>query len=134
MQNGQGAIMPTLNQRILDRLPITLPDKKTQISISKALSLLDEKIELNNRINEELESLAKLIYDYWFVQFDFPISAAQATALGDPTLEGKPYKSSGGPMVFNETLNREIPEGWTDSNLGQDYQLYQPITSQRRTL
>ncbi|GHC59876.1 hypothetical protein [Roseibacillus persicicus] len=77
------------------------------------LRSLDEKIELNNRINEELESLAKLIYDYWFVQFDFPITAAQADAMGDPTLEGKPYKSSGGPMTHNHQLNREIPEGWT---------------------
>jgi type I restriction enzyme S subunit len=56
--------------------------------------------------------MAKLIYDYWFVQFDFPITAAQAQAMGKPELEGKPYKSSGGKMVYNEELKREIPVGW----------------------
>ena len=61
---------------------------------------IDKKIELNNRINAELEALAKTLYDYWFVQFDFPDA------------DGKPYKSSGGKMVYNEVLKREIPEGW----------------------
>ena len=64
------------------------------------LSALDDKIELNNRINAELEAMAKTLYDYWFVQFDFPNE------------EAKPYKSSGGKMVYNETLKREIPKGW----------------------
>ncbi len=83
-----------------------------QKAIASVLSSLDSKIELNNKSNTELEAMAKLIYDYWFVQFDFPISAAQATALGKPELKGKPYKASGGPMVYNQALKREIPEGW----------------------
>lgn len=112
MQNGQGAIMPTLNQKILDRLPLVLPDKTSQTKIADVLSTLDAKIEINHRINQELEGLAKLLYDYWFVQFDFPISAAQAAAMGDPTLQGKPYRQSGGKMTYNPTLKREIPEGW----------------------
>lgn len=73
---------------------------ENQSQIAKVLSDLDSKIELNNKINAELESMAKTIYDYWFVQFDFPDK------------NGKPYKSSGGKMVWNEELKREIPEGW----------------------
>ena len=61
--------------------------------------------------------MAKLIYDYWFVQFDFPISAEQAAAMNKPELEGKPYKSSGGAMVYNEELKREIPVGWEVKDL-----------------
>ena len=61
--------------------------------------------------------MAKLLYDYWFVQFDFPLTAAQAASLGRPALEGKPYKSSAGTMVHNTTLNRQIPEGWSADTL-----------------
>lgn len=71
------------------------PDK-----IATVLSSLDDKIALNNRINAKLEQMAKRLYDYWFVQFDFP------------NADGKPYKSNGGKMVWNEELKREIPEGW----------------------
>lgn len=69
-------------------------------AIVKFLSSLDDKIALNNRINAKLEQMAKRLYDYWFVQFDFP------------NADGKPYKSTGGKMVWNEELKREIPEGW----------------------
>ena len=87
----------TTNFRLLDfpYRPI-----QTQKEIAKVLSDLDAKIELNNKINTELEAMAKLIYDYWFVQFDFPDK------------NGNPYKSSGGKMVYNEELKREIPVGW----------------------
>ncbi len=107
-----GATMPNLNTKILARFPLQLPPLNDQAKIAKVLSDLDAKIDLNNRINSELEGMAKLIYDYWFVQFDFPISAAQAAAMGRPELQGKPYKSSGGKMVFNEELKRDVPEGW----------------------
>jgi type I restriction enzyme S subunit len=73
---------------------------EAQGRIADVLSSLDDKIQINNKINAELEAMAKLIYDYWFVQFDF---------LNE---DGKPYKSSGGKMVYNEELKREIPEGW----------------------
>lgn len=99
------------------RIEIPLPNLASQQKIAKVLSALDAKIELNNRINAELESMAKLLYDYWFVQFDFPMTAAQAAALGKPHLKGQPYKSSGGKMVFNPILKREIPEGWTVDTL-----------------
>ena len=71
-----------------------------QKAIANILSALDQKIALNNQINAQLEQMAKTLYDYWFVQFDFPDE------------NGKPYKSSGGEMVYNDTLKREIPKGW----------------------
>lgn len=107
-----GTNINNLNQNILKDVSVPWFKNEQQLAIAKVLSTLDAKIDLNNRINEELEGLAKLLYDYWFVQFDFPISADQAAAMGDPTLEGKPYRQSGGKMVYNKTLKREIPEGW----------------------
>lgn len=82
------------------KLEFPLIPLNSQLKIAKVLSDLDEKIALNNKINTELEAMAKIIYDYWFVQFDFPDA------------NGNPYKSSGGKMVYNEVLKREIPEGW----------------------
>ena len=99
--------------------PIPCPDFQTQRGVAAVLSALDSKIELNNRINAELEGMAKLLYDYWFVQFDFPMTAAQAAALGKPHLTGHPYRASGGKMIYNETLKREIPEGWEATTLSQ---------------
>jgi type I restriction enzyme, S subunit len=89
----------TSPERIYDVI-VKLPSLKTQQKIAALLSSLETKIELNNSMNAELEAMAKTLYDYWFVQFDFPDE------------NGKPYKSSGGKMVYNETLKREIPEGW----------------------
>jgi len=97
----------------------SLPQPETQRRIAKVLSTLDAKIDLNRRINAELEAMAKLLYDYWFVQFDFPISPAQAAAMGRPDLAGKPYRTSGGKMFYNEELKREIPEGWEVETLGE---------------
>lgn len=79
---------------------VDIPEIKVQEKIGNLLYLLEEKQINNNKINAELESMAKTIYDYWFLQFEFPNE------------EGKPYKSSGGKMVWNEELKREIPEGW----------------------
>ena len=84
---------------------VSLPSIEEQTQIAKALQLLDKKIELNRQINQNLETMAKQLYDYWFVQFDFPDE------------EGKPYKSSGGKMVWNEKLKREIPIGWNNCTL-----------------
>lgn len=91
---------PILNKTDFSNIEIRVPSKSRQDSIAGFLKTIDKKIELNNKINAELETMAKLIYDYWFVQFDFPDA------------DGKPYKSSGGKMIYNETLKREIPEGW----------------------
>jgi len=76
-----------------------------QKKVADLLKNIDAKINCNNRINAELEAMAKTLYDYWFVQFDFPDT------------NGKPYKSSGGKMVYNATLKREIPAGWVDSSV-----------------
>ena len=86
-------------------IDIHLPKMPIQKAIGKTLSNIDRKIELNKRINDNLEAMAKQLYDYWFVQFDFPNE------------EGKPYKSSGGAMVWNEKLKREIPQGWNDCKI-----------------
>jgi len=102
----------SLNEQIFSYLDLLLPEFDQQVKIGDLLYQIYKKIELNNRINEELEGLAKLSYNYWFVQFDFPITAAQAAAMGNPKLEGKPYRTSGGKMTYNEKLKREIPEGW----------------------
>ncbi|MBC8548827.1 MAG: restriction endonuclease subunit S, partial [Candidatus Brocadiales bacterium] len=112
MRGAKGTKMPRGDKNQI--MEFTLPNfkKSIQKKISAVLSSLDAKIELNNRINVELEAMAKTLYDYWFVQFDFPISKEQAKAMGKPELTGKPYKSSGGKMVYNETLKREIPERW----------------------
>ena len=112
-----GATMPNLNTGILNRVSFCAPDKDDQERIASVLTALDAKIELNNRINAELEGMAKLLYDYWFVQFDFPMSASQAAALGKPHLTGHPYRASGGKMNYNKTLKREIPEGWSDQSI-----------------
>ena len=84
---------------------VWVPELEVQKSIGRILSDIDEKIALNRQINDNLEAMAKQLYDYWFVQFDFPNE------------EGKPYKSSGGAMVWNEKLKREIPEGWYAENI-----------------
>lgn len=94
-----------VNESTLKLYDILLPQEKQQKKIANVLLALDKKIELNNRINAELEAMAKTLYDYWFVQFDFPNE------------EGKPYKSSGGKMVYNTTLKQEIPDGWIDKQL-----------------
>lgn len=101
-----GATMPNLNTGILARIPFSGPEKVVQEKISSVLRAIDDKLELNNQINAELEAMAKTLYDYWFVQFDFPDA------------NGKPYKTSGGEMEYNATLKREIPAGWTDCQLG----------------
>lgn len=90
----------TLTVDIIAGFPVPVPDIKTQHIVGDFFSAIDKKLSTNNRINTELESMAKTIYDYWFTQFDFPDE------------NGKPYKSSGGKMVWNEELKREIPEEW----------------------
>ena len=105
-------------------IEINLPKMSIQKQIGKTLSTLDCKIELNKLINDNLEAMAKQLYDYWFVQFDFPNE------------EGKPYKSSGGVMVWNEKLKREIPQEWSDCKLKDFINLFDskrvPLSSKDR--
>jgi type I restriction enzyme S subunit len=116
--NTSGSIVSNLCIPELEQLEIPILSLPEQVDIANVLTSLDDKISLNNRINAELEHMAKTIYDYWFVQFDFPISTAEAATMGDARLEGKPYKNSGGEMVWNEELKREVPMGWEVARLG----------------
>ena len=101
-----GIAIPHFKKSDMHNLLIPLPEMELQIRIGDLYCQLSEKIENNNAINAELESMAKTIYDYRFLQFEFPNE------------EGKPYKSSGGKMVWNEELKREIPERWNTTNIG----------------
>lgn len=98
--NNIGAVQKALTIDFLKTVKITLPSLDNQIKLISVLKLIDKKLKINNQINQELEAMAKTLYDYWFVQFDFPDK------------NGKPYKSSGGKMVYHPELKREIPEGW----------------------
>jgi type I restriction enzyme S subunit len=105
-----GSSNPTLNRNVVHQIDTLKPPLEDQKKIAAVLSALDTKIECNNRINAELEAMAKTLYDYWFVQFNFPDH------------NGQPYKSSGGKMLYNSILKHQIPAGWRDGtldNLGQ---------------
>jgi type I restriction enzyme S subunit len=99
----QGGVQKNITMDAIRKTIIPIQDNANKIV--QILSDLDSKIELNNRINFELEAIAKTLYDYWFVQFDFPDK------------NGKPYKTKGGKMIWNEELKREIPEGWISGEL-----------------
>jgi len=115
--NAIMTLRASLNEQIFSYLDLLLPDFNNQKKIGDLLYSFNRKIEMNNRINSELEAMAKTIYDYWFVQFDFPISADLAASMGNPALAGKPYKSSGGEMVWNEKIKREVPKRWEVGSL-----------------
>ena len=108
IRTSDKSAVPGVNRNELHEMEIpAISDTKQQKKVAAILSALDAKIDCNNRINAELEAMAKTLYDYWFVQFDFPDA------------HGKPYKSSGGKMVYNATLKRQIPAGWKDKQLCQ---------------
>ena len=97
---GSGTTFKEVSKASLQQFEITIPSLDVQKHIASILADIDQKIALNRAINDNLEAMAKQLYDYWFVQFDFPNE------------EGKPYKSSGGAMVWNKKLKRAIPDGW----------------------
>lgn len=115
---------PILPKSVFEEIEIHLPDMKKQKDVVSILYALDRKIELNKLINDNLEAMAKQLYDYWFVQFDFPNE------------EGKPYKSSGGALVWNEKLKREIPQEWSYCKLKDFINLFDskrvPLSSKDR--
>lgn len=106
INNTVMTLRASFNEAMFSYLEIMLPDFDTQKKIGDFLYSLEKKKQTNNQINQELEAMAKSLYDYWFVQFDFPDQ------------NGKPYKSSGGKMVYHPGLKREIPEGWGVEKLG----------------
>lgn len=95
----------SINTNNIKDIKIHIPNKSVQEKIVAVMRVIDKRIELNETMNAELEAMAKQLYDYWFVQFDFPDE------------NGRPYKSSGGKMVYNSTLKREIPAGWEVLNI-----------------
>ncbi|WP_298610019.1 restriction endonuclease subunit S [uncultured Thiothrix sp.] len=105
--SASGSIQDNINIDYLTKLMFKIPEKFYQDKIAAVLFSIDQKIEINNRINAKLEAMAKTLYDYWFVQFDFPDE------------NGKPYKSSGGKMVYSKELKREIPAVWEVKELHQ---------------
>ena len=102
---SQQTNITNLSQSVLGNVIVPIPDYKVQEKHSNILYNIDSKIMLNTKICSELEAMAKTLYDYWFVQFDFPDE------------NGRPYRTSGGEMVWNEQLKREIPKGWEVGNL-----------------
>lgn len=102
---AQGSQTKFLTMQILDGFQIEDISIHEQKKVTEILTCIDKKIENNNKINAELESIAKTIYDYWFLQYEFPNE------------EGQPYKFSGGEMVWNEELKKEIPKGWEDGTV-----------------
>ena len=109
----------TLSYNALLNIPVLLPDLESQKEMGQIFSNIDRKIALNRQINDNLEAMAKQLYDYWFVQFDFPDE------------NGKPYKSNGGKMVWNECMKKSIPADWKTSLLSEwiDYSLERVSTS-----
>src|SRR5690554_80340 len=120
--NAIMTLRASLNEQIFSYLDLILPSYKEQVKIGDLFYKISEKIEVNNKINKELEAMAKTLYDYWFVQFDFPDE------------NGKPYKSSGGKMVYNEELKREIPEGWKDGTIGDIGDLTRGVTYSKKDI
>ena len=100
LKDEQGGVQKNITMESIRNVVLPSINIKTQKKIADVLSCIDDKIALNNKTNAELENMAKTVYDYWFTQFDFPDK------------NGNPYKSSGGKMIYNEILKREIPEGW----------------------
>lgn len=109
-----------LSVEALNSFPVPMIPLRNQERIGEIFSALDKKIELNRRINQNLEAMAKQLYDYWFVQFDFPNE------------ESKPYKSSGEVMVYNERFGREIPQGWSTMPISEILDKY-PTTKRYET-
>jgi type I restriction enzyme, S subunit len=105
-ERSQGSQTKFLTMPILTGIQLRDINEEDQSDIASVLTSIDKKIELNNRINAELEAMAKTLYNYWFVQFDFPEA------------DGKPYKTSGGKMEYNAILKREIPAGWDAKKIG----------------
>ncbi len=102
---GSGTTFKEVSKTSLENYEINIHDIAEQQKIANTLNVIDDKIALNNKINNELEQIAKTLYEYWFVQFDFPDE------------KGRPYKSANGKMVYNEVLKREIPDGWEVKNI-----------------
>jgi len=117
--NAFMTLRASFNEDIFSFLYLYLPEYQEQVKIGDMLYNMEQKIQLNKQICSELEAMAKTLYDYWFIQFDFPDK------------DGKPYRTSGGEMVWNEQLKREIPKGWKTGNLYDIANFFNGIACQR---
>ncbi len=114
-----GGVRGSLEWEDFLNMEFPLPSIEKQGEIVREYNAVVNRIQLNEQLNQKLEETAQALYKHWFVDFEFPISADQAASMGNAQLEGKPYKSSGGAMVYNEELDREIPEGWEVKTLDE---------------
>lgn len=139
-----GSSIPHISGNQISNFPIFVPDLQSQQKIAAVLSALDDKIALNRRMNAKLEQMAKRLYEHWFVQFDFPVSCHSELVSKSHSEEMlnqvqhderiKPYKSSGGKMVWNEELKREIPEGWEVKKLGDLFTTNRGVSYSTKTI
>ena len=100
-----GTVFDTITKDTFSYIEVEIPNKEIQIKITNILEQIDDKIELNHKINENLEEQAQAVFKNWFIDFEFPNE------------EGQPYKSSGGKMIWNEELQKEIPEAWKNGTI-----------------
>jgi type I restriction enzyme S subunit len=114
-----GGVRGSLEWEDFLEMPIPVPSIEKQLEIVKEYNTIVNRIKLNETLNQKLEDTAQALYKHWFVDFEFPITKESCPELvsGSPELEGKPYKSSGGNMTYNEELDLEIPEGWRGERL-----------------
>ena len=115
-----GSTMASLNTDILAGIHVRLPDPETQNAVAAFLSRVEDQVALNTQINDNLQAILQTLYGYWFLQFDFPDE------------NGRPYRSSGGRMVWNDQLKREIPAGWLVVSITDHADVYQPKTISSR--
>jgi type I restriction enzyme, S subunit len=120
--NAIMTLRASLNEQIFSYINLSLPPLDEQKKIGDFLYSISQKIEINNRINNKLEQIIKTLYDYWFVQFEFPDA------------QGNPYKLSGGKMVFNNLVNRAIPEEWKANNIGCYCEVIRGVTYNKSDL
>lgn len=113
---------PILSKSTFEEIVIPMPDRSIQDNVVGILKPIDDMIENNKRICSELEAMAKTLYDYWFVQFDFPDE------------NGKPYRTSGGEMKWNEQLKREIPKGWNVTTINDMTHSYRGVSYDKKDL
>ena len=111
---SHGSVRELFDWEEMCDVELPMPSIEKQREIVKEYHTIVDRIKLNERLNQQLEETAQAIYKLWFVDFEFPISAEYAAAIGKTELEGQPYKSSGGEMVYNEALKQEIPKGWEE--------------------
>jgi type I restriction enzyme, S subunit len=118
---SHGSVRELFDWEEMCDVELPMPSIEKQREIVKEYQTIVDRMNLNEQLTLKLKETAQAIYKQWFVDFEFPISAKYAAAIGKPELEDQPYKSSGGEMVYNEVLKQEIPKGWTPGKLSDIY-------------